>query len=118
MGEIREELLASIKASKDVKKVFTALTMGMDKYTRDFIQAVYDSKEIRSHYDALRAAASLDKSSKNHRELLKIPNGVILQFLDDLFTPTYGSEWLTDRKILHKVMRREDLIKPWIINKP
>jgi hypothetical protein len=112
----KSEFLDSLSAAAEVRRVFKRLMDRYDTGTQLFIEGCYDNQEIQSDYRAMRATASLNQKSNLHREILRFPNQIVYQFLDTLFKDKYGDKWLTDKTVLAKVIRDEELIKPWVIN--
>lgn len=111
--ELNDDFLHQIKATGEIKKIFDSIVGHYsDKYQK-IVLATYESPEVRSLYTALRTEDQISKK-KTHRQLIKFPNAYVLHFLDDQFSPKYGPEWLSDKKTLIRVMKNEDLIKPWI----
>lgn len=99
------------------RMAFIKFVSSLNERTRRYIEACYMDQELASIYKAMREENRLGGKSKNQRAVIRFPNRIIYQFLDDVFTPIYGPEWLTDLKILKKVVMSEDLIKPWVIGK-
>ena len=111
--ESLEVIAEQLKATNDVKKALDTLLISSSKKYKDMIIATYASPEIRSLYNALRTESQIS-GKKTHRRILQIPNAYVMHFLNEMFAPEYGENWLTDKQILLKVCRNEDLIKPWI----
>ena len=110
---LNDDFLHQLKATTEVEKIFNNIVDSYsDKYQK-IVSATYNSAEVRSLYEAMRNESQISKK-KTHRQLLKIPNAYVLHFLNDQFSPKYGDDWLSDKQILFKVMKNEDLIKPWI----
>lgn len=106
------EMTDRAKGDFQVARSLQILTATLDEQAREVLMYVYHDPEIRSIYDAYRASSQLKTSQ--HRQIIKFPNGIVYKFLDDLFKPKYGSDWLTNKITLFKVLRREELIMPWI----
>lgn len=116
-SENREEFLASIQASKDVRTIFEKLTLNLDKKTRNLIESCYASQELQSIYNGLRAEAELNTSKSSKKPMFLFPNAYVYQFLNDLFTPYYGEDWLTDKNKVMKLVKTEPLLAPWFVGK-
>ena len=91
----------------------------LNKTHRTHLIQCYTDQEIIDIYNGMRQEAKLSPNSKSkvHRLIVKFPSQIVYTFLDSLFAPQYGEDWLTDKKILKKVIFNEDLIKPWVIGK-
>ena len=98
----------------------------LDEATRTYLTAVYSDPQILHLYDEyrmqneqrFRASASkrlFEKPVSSFTPSLKFPSNTVYRFLDDIFTPVYGPEWLTDTPTLRKVIKNEPLIKPWVL---
>lgn len=109
---INEEIIAQLKASQDVTKILNLMSYGISQRYQKIVQATYDDPEIRSLYNGLRTESQVTKK-KVHRKIISFPNAYVLHFLDDLFKVKYGDNWMKDRKTLIKVIKNEDLMKPW-----
>lgn len=117
MPELNDDFLHQIKATSEIKNIFDSIAgLYSEKYQK-IVLATYESPEVRSLYTALRTESQISKK-KTHRQIIKFPNAYVLHFLNDQFEPKYGPNWLSDKQILIKVMKTEDLIKPWLtVNK-
>lgn len=116
-----DELLES--ASRDVKlqNALKNITVKYDEKIKKELTYIYADMELRSIFNALREEAKIEdrlSKSKDRKLCIKIPNNTVYRFLNDVFSPSYGSNWLSDKTILNKVIRKEELIKPWVIRKP
>lgn len=116
MANLNEEVLAHLAVSEEVKKILDRLAGFYSEKYRQIILNTYEDLELRSLYNAIREESSLGlhNKSKHHRQIIKFPNAYVLHFLNDCFVPKYGEDWLKDKDTLYKVMRNEELIKPWL----
>lgn len=92
----------------------------IDERTKQYLLRCYSDPELLGIYQAMREQDKIDRKmskSKLQRKIISFPNQIVYRFLDDLFTPKYGHDWLEDTKKLKKIMINEDLIKPWIVSK-
>jgi hypothetical protein len=98
-------------------KALLKMVASLNERTKKHILACYTDSELHAIYNGMRQEASLNKNTKSkvHRRIIKFPNMIIFTFLNDLFAPKYGEDWLTNKATLRKVIVREDLIKPWIV---
>lgn len=111
-----DELAERVANEERTKKAIKILTTKYDEKTRRYLMSVYEDQSLHDTYNAIRQAVELNKSVKDSRRLVvKYPNMIVYKFLDDVFSPKYGSEWATDKDILKKVLQKEDLIQPWKI---
>lgn len=92
----------------------------LDERAKKYLLYCYSDPELLGIYEAMRQQAAIDnRLSKTpaQRKIISFPNQIIFKFLDDLFSPRYGKNWLMDQNTLLKICRREELIKPWIVGK-
>lgn len=77
----------------------------------------YTDPEIIDIYNGMRQELKLSPSSKSkvHRLIVKFPSQIVYTFLNSLFVPQYGEDWLTNKRVLKKVIFNEELIKPWVV---
>lgn len=116
MAKLDESVFEHISANEEVKRVLNNLAGFYSEKYRKIIIATYEDLDLRSLYNAIREENTLGfhKKSKSHRQIIKFPNLYVLHFLHDYLSPKYGENWLKDKEILYKVMRNEELIKPWL----
>ena len=111
-----EEVADRISQDLKLRLSLSRILSKYDEMLKRYITAVYEDEGLRKIYDSMRLAASVSKKTSDTRRLaIKYPNLIVRRFLDDVFSPKYGSEWATNEQTLRKVMRNEELIKPWII---
>ena len=108
-----------IAGSELVKKAFMKVAWKLNYEWRVYIEKIYNDQELTSLYRAMRESESLDSKleKRDRRPLIKFPDMIIYKFLDDIFTKKYGKGWLRDKQTLRKIIKQEDLIKPWVIVK-
>jgi len=77
----------------------------------------YTDPEIIDIYNGMRQELKLSPNSKSkaHRLIVKFPSQIVYTFLNSLFSPQYGDDWLTNKRVLKKVVSNEELIKPWVV---
>jgi hypothetical protein len=99
------------------RKAFVKYVSSLNEETKQTLLYCYTDSALHDIYEGLRNEAKINKNSKSkvHRRIIKFPNMIVYTFLNDLFIPIYGEDWLTDKKTLRKVILREELIKPWIV---
>lgn len=110
----------SVKYDDLVLKAIIKLGRKYDIGYKEYLLKVYGDRELHSLYNAMRAQAELDDKIKKKDKwlIVKFPSQTVYKFLDDLFAPKYGENWLSDRDTLIKVIKKEELIKPWVIRNP
>ncbi|RMD73094.1 MAG: hypothetical protein D6822_00160 [Cyanobacteria bacterium J149] len=116
-----DAVAASVKYDDLVLKALLKIGKKYDIAYKNYLLKVYGDRELHSLYNAMREQAKLeDKLSKPKDKWLvvKFPSQTVFKFLDDLFRPKYGDNWLHDKKTFVKVCKKEELIKPWLIRKP
>lgn len=111
------EVFDQISTAQDVRKSLDNIASTYSKRYKDIVMHTYTSDEIRSLYNAMRETNEINdkvNARSTIKQILKIPNAYVLHFLNDMFAPKYGDDWLKDQKTLWKVIKKEDLIKPWL----
>lgn len=106
-----------LSSIKEAREALDKIAIDYSEKYRRIILDTYTNLELRSMYNAIRESNDLNakvKSGSPMRQILKIPNAYVLHFLNDVFTPEYGENWLKDKKTLWKIIKNEDLIKPWL----
>lgn len=91
-----------------------------DKLSEDIrneIVAVYEDPELASAFRAWRNFNDIHNNGftdkKTMREIVRIPAGYVYEFLNDMFEPQYGKNWMQNKKCL-----RHELVRPWwLVNK-
>ena len=115
MSKLNKNVVEKLAITQAMNNALDTIALTYSKKYRKIVRATYESDEIHALYRGMRKASSLNKEKNRDKQLLiKIPNAYVLHFLNDMFEPKYGPKWLEDKKTLLKIMRNEDLIKPWI----
>jgi hypothetical protein len=114
MAKFNDSLLEQLRAESSTRVALDILGDKISKEYRAFIIACYEDQDLKSIYNGYREKNTLNDKKSDQRQILKIPNQIILRFLHDVLSPKYGVDWLNDRNTLLKICRTEDIIKPWI----
>ena len=114
MSKLNTGVIEKIATTKKMENALNTVALTYSEKYRRIIRETYESQEVHDLYKAMRAESAINKEKGDRQRILKIPNAYVLHFLNDMFEPKYGPKWLEDKKTLLKVMRNEDLIKPWI----
>ena len=113
-----EAIADSVKYDKLVLEAIKKIGNKYANWTRDYLLNVYSDPQLHSLYRRMRDTNKLDdklSKPKVHRLKAKFPSMIVLKFLDDLFAPKYGDDWLEDKDKFNKVCKKEELIKPWLV---
>lgn len=115
MGNL-DELAENTARDERTRKAIKILASKYDEKYKEYLLWVYSDPKLRSLYNSMRMAYEVDKNLKDTKRLVvKYPNMIVYKFLDDVFKPKYGDNWATDKEVLAKVLKKEDLIQPWRI---
>lgn len=117
MAKFNDSLLDQLKAESQTRAALDILGDKISENYRRLIIACYEDENLRSIYNGYRDKNTLNDKKSEQRQILKIPNQLILKFLHDVLSPKYGDNWLEDRQTLFKICRSEDIIKPWVVVK-
>lgn len=93
-----------------LQMTLVALADKYDENIRRLIERTYESMELASLYNRMRASGVYDRGhgEAKHRKILEVPNIYVMQFLDTVMGALYGPDWLKDNRALN-----HELVKPW-----
>ena len=115
-----DDLAEQVSREERIRKAIKIVATKYDLGTKEYLLNIYSDQKIANLYQALRDESSLKTRKQrddtaNHRLIVKYPSQTVYKFLNDVFSPKYGEGWASNKDTLMKVMRDEDLIKPWCI---
>lgn len=114
------DVVDQLNADSQVRTAINLMVNKIDERTKKYLLRCYSDPELLGIYQAMREQDKIDRRMRKaatQRKVVSFPNQIVYNFLDDLFRHKYGDNWLLDTPTLMKIMRNEDLIKPWIISK-
>lgn len=95
-----------------LRMTLIAISDKWDEKTRDFIAKVYNDPKLAILYAQIRSSEVNVKpvGEAKRREVIKIPNRIVYDFLDTVLTDLYGPEWMQNDKAL-----KHELVLPWYV---